>query len=78
MKILVVIPMLYYKALLQKSAVLWPEYRALKNGILVHDPDGDQVQILCDPERLQLILDFAARVCSDALPHIQQVIDWLI
>lgn len=48
MKILVVIPMLYYKALLEKSAVLWPEYRALKNGILIHDPDGDQVQILCD------------------------------
>lgn len=40
-KVLLVIPILYYKMILEHSAVLWPEYPALKNGILVHDIAGD-------------------------------------
>jgi hypothetical protein len=78
MKVMLVIPMLYYKVLIEHTAVLWPEYRALKNGILVHDSTGDQIQILCDPERVQLIMNFATRVCSEAIPHIQHIIDWLV
>jgi hypothetical protein len=78
MKVMLIIPMLYYNALIQQSAVLWPEYRALKNGILVRGTAGDQIQILCDPQRVQLIMNFAGRVCSEAIPHIQQIVDWLI
>jgi hypothetical protein len=77
-KVLLVIPMLYYKVLVEHSAVLWPEYPALKNGILVHDIAGDQIQILCDPQRVELIMNFAARACAEAIPHIQQIIDWLV
>lgn len=48
---------------------------ALKNGILINDPSGP------DPLRSGAAAAdsrFAARVCSDALPHIPQVIDWLM
>jgi hypothetical protein len=79
MKVMLVIPIRYYIALLSGCAVLWPEYRALKNGILVHSETlGDQVQILCDPHRVQLIMNFAGRVCSEAIPYIEQIVDWTV
>jgi hypothetical protein len=76
MKVMLVIPMPYYSALIAGCAVLWPEYRMLKNGIVVHSEIlGDQLQILCDSHRVQLIMNLAARVCSEAIPHIQQIVD---
>jgi hypothetical protein len=78
MKVLLAIPMLHYKMLLARSAVLWPEYRALKNGIINRDANGNEiVEILCDPQRVKLIFDFANRACSDVVPYIQQITDWL-
>jgi hypothetical protein len=77
-KVLLVIPMLHYKMLLGKSAVLWPEYRALKNGIIDRNVDGSEmVQILCSSEQAKMIFNFARRVCSEAIPYIQQITDWL-
>jgi hypothetical protein len=77
MKILLVIPKLYYKMLLDRSAMLWPEYRALKNGILMRNDTGqEEIHIVCDSHSVQLILNFAGRVCSEAIPHIQQFGNW--
>ena len=72
---MLVIPLPYYRQLLAGCAVLSLEYRTLKNGILVHDSAGDQIQILCNPERVNLIMNFAGRVCIEAIPHIQQIVD---
>jgi hypothetical protein len=78
MKVMLVIPKHYYRVLLGHCAMLWPEYRALKSGILVDHETGPQIQILCDAQRLQLIMNFAGRVCSEAIPHIRQISDWSI
>jgi len=75
---MIVIPMQHYKALLRHCAVLWPEYHALKNGIVVRKDAGDEIQILCDPERVQLIMNFAGRVYSEAIPHIRQIAELLV
>ena len=78
MKLMLVIPAVYYSKLLAQCAVLWPEYRMLKNAILVHGERGDEIQLLCDPDRVQLILNLAHRVCAEAVPHIKQIADWLV
>jgi len=70
---MLVIPAVYYKELLSNCATLWPEYRALKNGLIVRDNRGEQIEILCDPERAKLILNFAVRTCAHAVPHIRQI-----
>jgi hypothetical protein len=72
MKVMLVIPMKYYSALVHHCAVLWPEYRVLKNGIIVHRATGDHVEVLCDATRVSLIMNLAGRVCAEAIPHIQQ------
>ncbi len=67
-KVMLAIPMLYYQTVLARSAVLWPEYRALKNGIINRDANGNEiVEILCDPQRVKLIFDFANRICRISL-----------
>lgn len=78
MRVMLVIPKQYYRVLLGHCAVLWPEYRALKSGILVDNKAGQEVQILCDSQRLQLIMNFAGRVCSEAIPHIRQINNWSV
>lgn len=72
-KELLTIPQHYYQRLLASCAVLWPEYRTLKNGIVVHDSAGrEHVQILCNPAQTQLIINFAQRTCAEAIPHIRR------
>jgi hypothetical protein len=51
MKILLIIPMEWYGTLLSNCTVKLPEYRVLKNGILVLGGEtGDRIEVLCDPE----------------------------
>lgn len=78
MKVMLVIPKRYYAVLLGHCAMLWPEYRALQSGILVSDESGQHVQILCNPQRLKLLMNLADRVCSEAIPHMRQIIDWSV
>ena len=78
MKVMLVIPKRYYGVLLRHCAVLWPEYRALQSGIVVSDESGQQVQILCDPQRLKLLMNLASRVCAEAIPHMRQIVDWSV
>ena len=83
MKVMLAIPIDYYKTLLESAAALKPEYQELHkrliNGIIDHDFNGKEVvEVLCDPELVNTIFNFSARVCSEAIPHIQQIIDWLV
>jgi hypothetical protein len=78
MKQMLVIPARYHKLLIAHCAVLWPEYRALKNGIIVQKPTGDEIHILCDPARVDLIMNLAQRTCAEVIPHIQRVADWVL
>lgn len=75
MKEFLVIPKQYHRLLVARAAVLWPEYRALQNGIIVKNPGGEEVHILCDSQRIELIMNFAQRACVEALPHIRRVGD---
>jgi hypothetical protein len=72
---ILVIPARYHALLLAQCAVLWPEYRALKNGIIVHKQTGDEIHIPCDAERVALVMNLAQRACREAIPHIQRIVD---
>jgi hypothetical protein len=76
---LLIIPMEWYGTLLSNCTVKLPEYRVLKNGILVLGGEtGDRIEVLCDPEGAKLVMNLAGRVCAEAIPFIQQIADWFI
>ena len=75
---MLIIPTEYYRKLIGQCAVLWPEYRLLKNGILVHGEAGDEIQLLCDSDRVKLIMNLADRVCAEAVPHIKEIASSLL
>ena len=81
MKVMLAISIDYYRTLM--AAVLTPEYRDLHrrliNGIIERDGNGNEVvELICDPQLVKTIFDLANRVCSESIPHIQKIIDWLV
>ena len=71
---MVVIPMKPYKIWLARCEPARREYLWLKNGIIARSGDGrEEVQILCDTERADAIVNYAARACPEVLPYIQRL-----
>ena len=72
MKILLVMPLSVYNLWLSRSAIADTAYGWLKNGFIVRRNENgtEEVQILCDHERLANLMDYAKRVCPEAVPYI--------
>ena len=53
------------------------EYAILKNGVIIHSPQGDErvIQIPCELSDAENLLALAKRACPDAVPTIKKVID---
>lgn len=74
MKTMVIIPMKSYKFWLTRCEPTLPEYLWLKNGIIARSGDDrEEVQILCDHERVKAIIDFAARSCPEVVSYIKRI-----
>jgi hypothetical protein len=72
MKVMLDIPMEPYLLCVTRCGLKAPEYLMLKNGIVVRDAEGKEVvQILCDRQRAKMILEMVAKLCPEALLHIQ-------
>ena len=75
MKIMVVIPIEQYNAFLSKVESSRPECQILKNGVITRSEDGAKVvEIACDLQTVERLLDLAARVYAGAAAAIQESI----
>ena len=73
MKIMVVIPMPSYAALLGRCQIQSREYRMLKNGVVEKREGIEEVRLLCDSSEADMIVDFVTRVAPEHLPSIRQI-----
>lgn len=71
-KISLDIPIEAYLICMTRFGINSPEYIKLKNGVVLRDADGNEVvQVLCDRDRAQKILEMTAQLCPEAFPQIQ-------
>ena len=72
MKMMVVIPIEAYNAILEKCDSTSPEYSVLKNGVVTRNRQGnEEVEILCDAAGAKRMMDFAATGCPEVIPFIR-------
>ncbi len=78
MKALIQIPRKHYDIFAAELDITSREYSILKNNIVVGGPETGPAQptieILCDDEEAELLLDAATRVFPAALPKIKKAI----
>lgn len=76
-KIRLDIPIEPYLLCTTRCGIKSSEYILLKNGIVSRNDDGHEVvQILCDRDRAKRILEAIAHLCPEALPQIQQHLEF--
>ena len=75
MKTLIAMPIATYQGLLGRCLLASREYAILKNAIISHVPtnarEGNMVEIFCDIEDAQLLLDLAKRAFPVAVADIE-------
>ena len=73
MNVMLVIPMIPYSTLLSRCAITSPEYLLLKDGLIEHHDNQDEVEILCDGEQARLIIDLVTRVAPGLRSAIREI-----
>jgi hypothetical protein len=72
LKIRLDIPIEPYLICMTRFGINSPEYKKLKNGVVLRDADGHEVvEILCDHDRAKKILEMTAQLCPEAFPQIE-------
>ena len=75
LKILVIMPGDVYDGLLDACPVTSGQYQALKNGIVINDPQyGKAIEILCESIYAEVLLGLAKAIYPDAAPYIEESI----
>jgi hypothetical protein len=78
MKVLIEMSQEHYDLLVAECDITSREYSILKNGIVVRHQeagrDGQTIQILCEKEEAEGLLETAVRLYPDAVPEIAKAI----
>lgn len=74
-KILLVLPLAAYNLWVSRSASKDTAYAWLKNGIIIrrNGQETEEVQILCEQERLTKLIEHANRVCPEVIGYITSI-----
>lgn len=75
MKMLLVLPLSAYNLWVSRSAIKDTAYAWLKNGIIIrrNGRGTEEVQILCEQERLTKLIEHANRVCPEVMDYITSI-----
>jgi hypothetical protein len=74
MRVIIEIPLDDYHLCMTRFPLNSPEYRMLKNGIVVrNDRDQEVVHILCEPETALAIRKLFAVGCPEAVDRIKEL-----
>jgi hypothetical protein len=78
MKVLIKMSQEHYDLFVAECDITSREYTILKNGIVTRDQqtgaDRRTIEILCDREEADQLLDTATRLYPDAVPEIEKAI----
>jgi hypothetical protein len=78
MAILLRLSLRCYSTLLGRCGLGSREYAVLRNGVIRHnearDPSSDSVEILCQREHADLLLNMASKFCPDFRSEVESAI----